>query len=76
MHKREDGFVVVNEEGMHWLPLLPYGLPVRAPQHNADKGHMTKCDGCHERVARGKSRFASSPARCGRWISADCRTAR
>ncbi|OSB96938.1 4Fe-4S dicluster domain-containing protein, partial [Klebsiella pneumoniae] len=20
----------------------------------ADKGHMTKCDGCHERVAEGK----------------------
>ncbi|OUK58885.1 hypothetical protein BZY49_29180, partial [Klebsiella pneumoniae] len=26
-------------------------LPI---QYNADKGHMTKCDGCHERVAEGK----------------------
>jgi len=28
----------------------PYG----APQYNAAKGHMTKCDGCHSRVAEGK----------------------
>lgn len=28
----------------------PYG----APQYNAAKGHMTKCDGCHTRVADGK----------------------
>ncbi|SWL54175.1 anaerobic dimethyl sulfoxide reductase subunit B [Klebsiella pneumoniae] len=28
--------------------------PSGAPQYNADKGHMTKCDGCHERVAEGK----------------------
>jgi len=28
----------------------PYG----APQYNAAKGHMTKCDGCHSRVADGK----------------------
>ncbi|HCR9741519.1 TPA: dimethyl sulfoxide reductase subunit B, partial [Citrobacter koseri] len=28
----------------------PYG----APQYNAAKGHMTKCDGCHDRVADGK----------------------
>ncbi|MNI94139.1 Anaerobic dimethyl sulfoxide reductase chain B [compost metagenome] len=28
----------------------PYG----APQYNAEKGHMTKCDGCYERVADGK----------------------
>ncbi|WP_420907107.1 4Fe-4S dicluster domain-containing protein [Yersinia bercovieri] len=28
----------------------PYG----APQYNAAKGHMTKCDGYHDRVAYGK----------------------
>ncbi|EJD0626180.1 dimethyl sulfoxide reductase subunit B, partial [Salmonella enterica] len=28
----------------------PYG----APQYNAAKGHMTKCDGCYDRVAEGK----------------------
>ncbi len=31
MHKREDGFVVAQRRGVHWLPLLPYGLPVRRP---------------------------------------------
>ncbi len=41
--------------GVHWLPLLPYGLPVRRPAvHNADKGHMTKCDGCHGARRRGE----------------------
>ena len=30
--------------------VCPYG----APQYNAAKGHMTKCDGCHDRVAEGK----------------------
>ena len=76
--KREDGFVVVN--GMHWLPLLPYGLPVRRPTvQRRQRPYMTKCDGCHERVAEEKSdlRRESPPARCGRrWIRADCRTAR
>ena len=28
----------------------PYG----APQYDEAKGHMTKCDGCYERVAAGK----------------------
>ncbi|HEA0434021.1 TPA: dimethyl sulfoxide reductase subunit B, partial [Salmonella enterica] len=30
--------------------VCPYG----APQYNAAKGHMTKCDGCYDRVAEGK----------------------
>ncbi|EHQ7547715.1 TPA: 4Fe-4S dicluster domain-containing protein [Salmonella enterica subsp. enterica serovar Typhi] len=28
--------------------------PSGAPQYNAAKGHMTKCDGCYDRVAEGK----------------------
>lgn len=39
---------------MHWLSVLPLACPYGAPQYNAEKGHMTKCDGCHERVAEGK----------------------
>ncbi|MDV7105526.1 DMSO/selenate family reductase complex B subunit [Vibrio sp. TH_r3] len=55
MHKRqEDGFVVVNEEVcigcQHCSNACPYG----APQFSKEKGHMTKCDGCYERVADGK----------------------
>lgn len=30
--------------------MRPYG----APQFDEVKGHMTKCDGCYERVAEGK----------------------
>lgn len=33
-----------------WLVRTAYG----APQYNAEKGHMTKCDGCYSRVAEGK----------------------
>jgi DMSO reductase iron-sulfur subunit len=55
MHKRqEDGLVVVNEEVcigcQHCSNACPYG----APQFSKEKGHMTKCDGCYERVADGK----------------------
>ncbi|MEJ6080314.1 dimethylsulfoxide reductase subunit B [Vibrio sp. 1-Bac 57] len=55
MHKRdEDGFVVVDEDicigCQHCSNACPYG----APQFNKEAGHMTKCDGCYERVAEGK----------------------
>ncbi len=70
MHKREDGFVVVNEEVCIGCRYCHMACPYGAPQYNADKGHMTKCDGLSRARRRGeKSRSASSPARCGRWIS-------
>ncbi len=55
MHKRqEDGLVVVNVEVcigcQHCANACPYG----APQFSPEKGHMTKCDGCYERVGEGK----------------------
>ncbi|MFA0724765.1 4Fe-4S dicluster domain-containing protein, partial [Vibrio sp. 10N.222.49.E5] len=34
----------------HCSNACPYG----APQYNAKKGHMTKCDGCYQRVSEGK----------------------
>lgn len=54
MHKRkEDGFVIVDEDVCigckHCANACPYG----APQFDAEQGHMTKCDGCYERVAEG-----------------------
>ena len=54
MHKRDDGFVVVNEAVCIGCRYCHMACPYGAPQYNADKGHMTKCDGCHERVAEGK----------------------
>ncbi|RJT03056.1 4Fe-4S dicluster domain-containing protein, partial [Klebsiella pneumoniae] len=47
-------FVVVNEEVCIGCRYCHMACPYGAPQYNADKGHMTKCDGCHERVAEGK----------------------
>lgn len=54
MHKREDGFVVVDEEVCIGCRYCDMACPYGAPQFDAVKGHMTKCDGCYERVAQGK----------------------
>jgi len=54
MHKREDGFVVVDEDVCIGCRYCHMACPYGAPQYNAAKGHMTKCDGCHTRVADGK----------------------
>ncbi|QWA10532.1 dimethylsulfoxide reductase subunit B [Sodalis ligni] len=54
MHKGDDGFVVVNEDICIGCRYCHMACPYGAPQFNAEKGHMTKCDGCHERVAVGQ----------------------
>lgn len=54
MHKREDGFVVVNEEVCIGCRYCSMACPYSAPQYDQAKGHMTKCDGCYERVSEGK----------------------
>lgn len=70
MHKRDDGFVVVDEDVCIGCRYCHMACPYGAPQYNAAKGHMTKCDGCYQRVAEGKNPFASNPARCARWTLA------
>jgi anaerobic dimethyl sulfoxide reductase subunit B (iron-sulfur subunit) len=70
MHKREDGFVVVDEDVCIGCRYCHMACPYGAPQYNAAKGHMTKCDGCHSASPTAKSRSASSPARCARWTLA------
>ncbi|STP19912.1 anaerobic dimethyl sulfoxide reductase subunit B [Escherichia coli] len=64
MHKREDGFVVVDEDVCIGCRYCHMACPYGAPQYNAEKGHMTKCDGCYSRVARGNNPYVSNPARC------------
>ena len=54
MHKRaQDGLVVINEDVCIGCKYCSMACPYDAPQYNAKKGHMTKCDGCHERVEQG-----------------------
>ncbi len=55
MHKREeDGLVVVNESVCIGCKYCTMACPYGAPQYNDQKGHMTKCDGCFERIAENK----------------------
>ncbi|WP_410014717.1 DMSO/selenate family reductase complex B subunit [Sodalis sp. C49] len=53
MHKRDDGLVVVNEDVCIGCRYCAMACPYGAPQYNEAKGHMTKCDGCQERLAVG-----------------------
>ena len=54
MHKNEDGFVIVNEETCIGCRYCHMACPYDAPQYDAQKGHMTKCDGCYSRVKSGQ----------------------
>ena len=53
MHKNEDGFVIVNEETCIGCRYCHMACPYDAPQFDAVKGHMTKCDGCYSRIQEG-----------------------
>ncbi len=54
MHKNADGFVIVNEEICIGCRYCHMACPYDAPQYDAQKGHMTKCDGCYSRVTAGQ----------------------
>lgn len=53
MHKREDGFVVVDDSLCIGCRYCHMACPYGAPQFDVRKGRMTKCDGCYQRVAEG-----------------------
>lgn len=55
MHKRkEDGLVVVNQDVCVGCRYCEMRCPYGAPQFDAEKKVMSKCDGCYQRVAEGK----------------------
>ena len=53
MHKNADGFVIVDEDTCIGCRYCHMACPYGAPQVDARKGHMTKCDGCYERIGQG-----------------------
>lgn len=53
MHKNTDGFVIVDEETCIGCRYCHMACPYDAPQFDAKKGHMTKCDGCYSRIKAG-----------------------
>lgn len=54
MHKRkEDGLVVVDQSTCVGCRYCEMRCPYGAPQFDAEKKVMSKCDGCYERVAQG-----------------------
>ena len=55
MHKREkDGLVVVDSKVCVGCRYCEMTCPYGAPQYNTEKKHMSKCDGCFDRVDAGK----------------------
>ncbi|SHH74374.1 DMSO/selenate family reductase complex B subunit [Ferrimonas marina] len=55
MHKRrKDGLVLVDKEACMACGRCHQACPYDAPQMDFEAGHMTKCDGCHERIAEGR----------------------
>ncbi|WP_067522609.1 DMSO/selenate family reductase complex B subunit [Endozoicomonas ascidiicola] len=54
MHKREqDGLVVVDQDKCVGCRYCEMRCPYGAPQYDATKKVMAKCDGCYERVGQG-----------------------
>ncbi|MFV0333938.1 MAG: DMSO/selenate family reductase complex B subunit [Tropicimonas sp.] len=50
----ENGLVIVNEDLCIGCKSCAMACPYGAPQYDAVKKHMTKCDGCQSRVSAGQ----------------------
>ncbi|BAS47531.1 anaerobic dimethyl sulfoxide reductase chain B [Aggregatibacter actinomycetemcomitans NUM4039] len=46
--------MIVNEEICIGCRYCHMACPYDAPQFDAEKGHMTKCDGCYSRIKAGQ----------------------
>ncbi|RJX73665.1 dimethylsulfoxide reductase subunit B [Vibrio sinensis] len=54
MHKRkEDGLVLVDQERCVGCQYCTMACPYGAPQYDSEKKHMSKCDGCIDRINQG-----------------------
>ncbi len=70
MHKRDDGFVVVNEEVCIGCRYCHMAARYGAPQYNAAKGHMTVSATAVMTGGGRQETDLRNFARCGRWILA------
>lgn len=53
MHKQEDGIVIVEGNVCIGCKSCIMACPYGAPQFDANKGHVVKCDACQDRVKAG-----------------------
>ncbi|WP_319542897.1 DMSO/selenate family reductase complex B subunit [uncultured Pseudodesulfovibrio sp.] len=54
MHKDENGIVIVDHDKCVGCRYCEWGCPYSAPQYNAKKGKMEKCDFCRDYLEQGK----------------------
>lgn len=54
MHKDENGIVSVDHNKCVGCRYCEWGCPYSAPQYNAQKGKMEKCDFCRDYLEQGK----------------------
>lgn len=54
MSRREDGTVFVDDSKCVGCRYCEWACPYGAPQYNAETGHMTKCDLCHDYRSEGQ----------------------
>ncbi|QIZ78032.1 DMSO/selenate family reductase complex B subunit [Ferrimonas lipolytica] len=52
--RSQDGLVLIDDSVCIGCESCSRACPYDAPQIDADRGVMTKCDGCYERLAEGK----------------------
>lgn len=53
MHKRSDGIVVVDQDKCMGCQYCSWACPYDAPQYDAARGRMTKCDFCADNLEVG-----------------------